>query len=86
MKWIKSLVMNAGHDGRLVITRDAAHSFPPDGGQGLDSALKEIAIIAAALSSMPEDASVPDAISDCEERGNDDISGVVKLATIQKRK
>lgn len=64
VEWTKPLMLYVGHDGGLVIIGSAVHSFHPDRGQDLSSALVNVAVFAAALPPPSESASVRNVISD----------------------
>lgn len=81
----RSLVARVGlHDddgggGGVVIMGDAAHYLLPDSGQGLNSALEDVAILAQALGQAPGTASLQDVLARYEARRNPDVSALVEL-------
>lgn len=57
------MLTHTGHDGRVLIAVHATHSFSPDGRQGLNLALKDVAKVLTALSSAPQKGFLRDVIS-----------------------
>ena len=66
-------------DGGLLFLGDAAHSFPPDLGQGVNASFKSAAAFADVIDKMPADASVHDIVKAYEEAWRDEAVSVTKL-------
>jgi p-hydroxybenzoate 3-monooxygenase len=63
---MRSLVMAPMRHGRLFLAGDAAHTVPPTGAKGLNLAVADVALLAAALTALlrKNDAGLADAYSD----------------------
>jgi FAD binding domain len=70
----------AGRRCGVVLLGDAAHSFPPDIGQGVNSALQDVAVLHAALRDAADD--IGQALSLFERRRLPDVRALAKLAQV----
>lgn len=79
-----SLVANVGRDGSggVVLLGDAAHSFPPDIGQGVSVGLEDARLFAEILGSCEQDCHLREILQLYERRRDDDTSALMKIAQV----
>lgn len=79
-----SLVAGIGleRSGGVVLLGDAAHSFPPDIGQGVSTGLEDARLFAEVLDKCGEDCGLQDVLQLYEQKRDDDISALMKIAQV----
>lgn len=68
--------------GGAVVLGDAAHSFPPDSGQGVSSSLEDVACLMSVLDSAPDSDSIPALLRRYEAARDDDVWALMRIAQV----
>lgn len=79
---VNSITADVGLQSGVILLGDAAHSFPPDTGLGLNSGFEDVAKLAKALDSLSETSTVHDVLADYELRNNEETSALVYIARV----
>ncbi|KAI0565050.1 FAD binding [Gracilaria domingensis] len=78
---LESLVVHVGRvtpSGGVVFLGDAAHSFPPDVGQGVNSAFEDVEVFVNVLDTFGSDGTIEDIIIKYEMERVKDIKGLLE--------
>ncbi|CAN8072214.1 unnamed protein product [Agarophyton chilense] len=77
---LESLAVHVGADpsGGVLFLGDAAHSFPPDRGQGLNSAFEDVEVFMNVLGQFSSDSTVEDVLREYETERGKDVRGLLK--------
>lgn len=82
----KSLSVHVGasvrdvSSGGFVFLGDAAHSFPPDTGQGVNSAFQDVQVLMEVIDGSEKNASLGSILERYEETRGEDVFGLVRVA------
>lgn len=79
---VNSLTAKIASRRGVVVMGDAAHSFPPDSGLGVNSGFEDVAKLAFALDSLSDQSTVCDVLSEYERLNDDEISALVHIARV----
>ena len=74
-------LLNSGSSG-VVLLGDAAHCFPPDLGQGVNSALEDVKILVDELNDLTTNDSVGVALVSYSQKRDEDIAALMRLMKI----
>lgn len=77
-----SLTAFVGDKSGVIIIGDAAHSFPPDTGLGLNSGFEDVAKLAYTIDGLTESSTIHDLLADYESRNHDETSALVYIARV----
>lgn len=77
-----SLTAFVGDKSGVIIMGDAAHSFPPDTGLGLNSGFEDVAKLANTIDGLTESSTIHDLLADYESRNHDETSALVYIARV----
>lgn len=69
-------------DGGVIILGDAAHSFPPDTGQGVNSGFDDLMALTHVLDNAQQTASVTDIVSEFERMHDPDVWALMRIAQV----
>lgn len=76
---VESLVGKVGETGGIIILGDAAHSFPPDLGQGVNAVFEDVAVLAHVLDNSDEHASVKQILEAYEDQRAADVEALMRI-------
>lgn len=79
---VDSLTATVGSNFGVIVLGDAAHSFPPDTGLGVNSGFEDVAHLAEALDGVLEDSSIHDVLTEYERLNNEETSALVYIARV----
>jgi 2-polyprenyl-6-methoxyphenol hydroxylase-like FAD-dependent oxidoreductase len=68
----------------VVLLGDAAHCFPPDLGQGVNSSLEDVCVLEAALEESGD--KLGEALKKYQERRQEDTAALAKLVQVRRRR
>ncbi|CDF36588.1 unnamed protein product [Chondrus crispus] len=79
-----SLAFRVGEpaQGGVLVMGDAAHSFPPDLGQGVNSAFEDVAVFTDLLDGFSNDTSLDTVLKEYEARRDADTTALTKIARV----
>lgn len=77
--------VGSGRRGGVVVLGDAAHSFPPDLGLGLNVAFEDVAMFARVLDDAEEDVDVGTILERYEERRLADVKAMLHIVSCASR-
>lgn len=75
-------VGDRGRDGGVILLGDAAHSFPPDSGQGANSGFDDLAVLIRLLDAADPMCTIGDLLQRFEDARDKDISALMRIAQL----